>query len=90
MSEALLVALGAAAGAPLRYVVARLDGYVPSGMLAVNTVGSGLFGLFAALSLGEVAEQLHVARLEDLQGQGRAGEQHRPEGEERQPGHTPR
>lgn len=51
----LLVALGAAMGAPLRYVVARLDGYVPSGMLAVNIVGSGLFGLFAALSLGEAA-----------------------------------
>jgi fluoride exporter len=52
---ALLVALGAAVGAPLRYVVARRDGYVPRGMLAVNTVGSGLFGLFAALSLGEAA-----------------------------------
>lgn len=55
MSTVLLVALGAAVGAPLRYVVARLDGYVPRGMLAVNTVGSGLFGLFAALSLGEAA-----------------------------------
>ena len=39
MSTALLVALGAAVGAPLRYVVARLDGYVPRGMLVVNTVG---------------------------------------------------
>src|SRR5687768_17828063 len=47
--------LGAAVGAPLRYVVARLDGYVPRGMLAVNTIGSGLLGLFAALSLGEAA-----------------------------------
>ena len=51
----LLLVLGAAVGAPLRYVVARLDGYVPWGMLAVNTIGSGLFGLFAALSLGEAA-----------------------------------
>ena len=49
----LLVALGAAVGAPLRYLLVRLDGHVPWGMLAVNTVGSGLFGLFAALSLGE-------------------------------------
>ena len=51
----LLVALGAAVGAPLRYVVTRFDGYVPRGMLAVNTLGSGLFGLFAALSLGDAA-----------------------------------
>ena len=51
---ALLVALGAAVGAPLRYAVARaLDGRFPTGMLMVNTVGSGLFGGFAALSLGE-------------------------------------
>ena len=50
---AVLVALGAAVGAPLRYLIARRDGYVPSGMLAVNTVGSALFGLFAALSLDE-------------------------------------
>jgi CrcB protein len=52
MSTTLLVALGAAVGAPLRYVITRFDGYVPRGMLVVNTVGSGLFGLFAALSLG--------------------------------------
>jgi CrcB protein len=39
----------------LRYVVARREGGVPVGMLAVNTVGSGLFGLFAALSLGDAA-----------------------------------
>ena len=55
MTTTLLVALGAAVGAPLRYVVTRLDGYVPRGMLAVNIIGSGLFGLFAALSLGEAA-----------------------------------
>jgi len=50
---ALLVALGAAVGAPLRYVVARaLDGPFPTGMLLVNVAGSGLFGAFAAWSLG--------------------------------------
>ena len=51
---ALLVALGAAVGAPLRYVLTRLDGVFPAGMLAVNVLGSGLFGVFAALSLGVV------------------------------------
>ena len=50
---ALLVALGAAVGAPLRYVLTRVDGVFPVGMLAVNVLGSGLFGVFAALSLGE-------------------------------------
>ena len=50
----LLVALGAAAGAPLRYVLAlSLDGRFPTGMLLVNTLGSGLFGVCAALSLGD-------------------------------------
>jgi fluoride exporter len=49
---ALLVALGAAVGAPLRHVLGRaLDGEFPSGLLLVNAVGSGLFGVFAALSL---------------------------------------
>ncbi len=59
MSEAvtaLLVALGAAVGAPLRYACAHvLDRAWPRGTLLVNTVGSGLFGLFAALSLGDAA-----------------------------------
>ena len=51
---ALLVALGAAVGAPLRYVVGTtLDRRFPSGLLLVNTVGSALFGVFAALSLGD-------------------------------------
>ncbi len=50
----LLVALGAALGAPLRYVVATaLDGRFPAGLLLVNTLGAGLFGVFAALSLGD-------------------------------------
>lgn len=56
MSTVLLVALGAAVGAPLRYALARaLDGGFPTGMLVVNTVGSGLFGVFAALALGDGA-----------------------------------
>jgi CrcB protein len=52
---ALLVALGAAVGAPLRYLLARLDSRFPAGTLVVNTLGSGLFGGFAALSLGDAA-----------------------------------
>lgn len=51
---ALLVALGAAIGAPLRYALTRqLDGLFPTGLLVVNVVGSGLFGVFAAQSLGD-------------------------------------
>ncbi|MCF6376197.1 CrcB family protein [Nocardioides KLBMP 9356] len=51
---ALLVALGAAVGAPLRYAIGQLlDGRFPAGMLLVNTLGSGLFGVLAALSLGD-------------------------------------
>ncbi len=51
---ALLVALGAAFGAPLRYLCSQtLDARWPFGTLAVNAVGSGLAGLFAALALGD-------------------------------------
>ena len=50
----LLVALGAAVGAPLRHTLAHaLDGRFPTGLLLVNVVGSGLFGVCAAQSLGE-------------------------------------
>lgn len=50
----LLVALGAAVGAPLRYLIGHaLDKTFPTGLLLVNAVGSGLFGVFAALSLGD-------------------------------------
>ena len=50
----LLVAIGAAVGAPLRYVLSQaLDGRFPIGMLLVNVLGSGLFGAFAAMSLGD-------------------------------------
>lgn len=49
---ALLVALGAAVGAPLRYLVdravqARHDSLFPWGTLAVNVVGSLLLGVLA-------------------------------------------
>jgi CrcB protein len=51
---ALLVALGAAVGAPLRYLLATaLDGRFPTGLMLVNVAGSGLFGVLAALSLGD-------------------------------------
>lgn len=49
---ALLVGLGAAVGAPARFLLAHaLDRRWPTGTLVVNTLGSGLIGLFAALSL---------------------------------------
>ena len=51
---ALLVVLGAAVGAPLRYAWSlSLDARWPVGTLLANTVGSGLFGVFAALSLSD-------------------------------------
>jgi CrcB protein len=49
---ALLVALGAAVGGPLRYLCSEtLDGRWPLGTFVVNTLGSALAGVFAALSL---------------------------------------
>jgi len=48
----LLVALGAAVGAPLRYLLGHfLDRELPYGTLIANYVASFLLGLFAALSL---------------------------------------
>jgi len=48
----LLVALGAAVGAPLRFVAAHyLDGRLPAGTLAVNVGGSAVLGLCAGLAL---------------------------------------
>ncbi|HEV7963603.1 MAG TPA: fluoride efflux transporter CrcB [Actinoplanes sp.] len=52
----LLVALGAAVGAPLRYLVDRVvqgrhDSLFPWGTFAVNVAGSFLFGLLAAATL---------------------------------------
>lgn len=48
----LLVALGAAVGAPLRYVTAHLfDGALPWGTIAVNVTGSFLLGLFSGMAL---------------------------------------
>jgi fluoride exporter len=56
----LYVALGAALGAPLRFLAAHwLDGRPPVrvhwGTLAVNVVGSALLGLFSGLALGDQA-----------------------------------
>jgi len=49
---ALLVALGAAIGAPLRFLAGHhLDDDFPTGTLLVNLAGSFLLGLFSALSL---------------------------------------
>jgi len=48
----LLVALGAAVGAPLRYVAgALLDGRLPRGTILVNWVGTFLLGWFSGLGL---------------------------------------
>ena len=48
----LLVALGAAVGAPLRYVTGHLlDGRFHRGTILVNWVGSMLLGLFSGLGL---------------------------------------
>lgn len=48
----LLVALGAAVGAPLRYVAGRLlDARLPHGTILVNGVGSLLLGCFSGLAL---------------------------------------
>jgi CrcB protein len=48
----LLVALGAAVGAPLRYVAAHLlDGNLHWGTILVNVAGSFLLGLFSGMAL---------------------------------------
>ncbi|QIX25449.1 hypothetical protein ncot_01740 [Nocardioides sp. JQ2195] len=48
----LLVALGAAVGAPLRFVAGHfLDRDHPNGTLVVNVVGSFLLGLLSSLAL---------------------------------------
>ena len=48
----LLVALGAAIGAPVRYLLGHfLDRELPWGTLLANLVASFLLGLFSALSL---------------------------------------
>ena len=50
----LLVALGAAVGAPLRYVAGHfLDGRLPRGTILVNWTGSLLLGWFSGLGLTE-------------------------------------
>ncbi|MEZ5098077.1 MAG: CrcB family protein [Nocardioides sp.] len=49
----LLVALGAAVGAPLRFLAGHhLDGRLPWGTLVANVLGSALLGTAAGLGLG--------------------------------------
>jgi CrcB protein len=58
----LLVALGAAAGAPLRLLAGHwLDRDFPFGTLLVNVLGSFLLGWFSAMSLGDHAYALLAA-----------------------------
>jgi CrcB protein len=53
---ALYVVLGAALGAPLRYLAGHLlDGGVHWGTVLVNVVGSFLLGLFSAMALSDHA-----------------------------------
>lgn len=55
----LLVAVGAAAGAPLRYLAGHLfDGRFPAGTVAVNLLGSFLLGLCSGWGLGGSAMAL--------------------------------
>ena len=56
---AVYVALGAAVGAPLRYLLGHwLDERLPWGPILVNLVGSFLLGLFTGLALGGDATAL--------------------------------
>lgn len=57
MTTALLVALGAAVGAPARYLAdraiqSRVDGVVPWGTLTVNVAGSFVIGVLLGLAGG--------------------------------------
>ncbi len=56
----MLVAVGAAGGAALRYLAGHVGdgGRLPWGTAAVNVVGSLLLGLFTALALGGSATAL--------------------------------
>ena len=61
---ALLVALGAAVGAPVRYALAHvLDERWPSGTMVANMLGSLLIGFFASLALGGQAWALLATGL---------------------------
>ena len=60
----LLVAIGAAVGAPLRFVLgSRIDGAWPRGTFVVNVTGSFLLGLFAALAASGSLSASGVALL---------------------------
>ena len=61
----LLVAAGAAVGAPLRYVAAHLlDGRLHWGTILVNVVGSFLLGLFSGMALSGDATIINKARAD--------------------------
>ena len=56
---ALLVAIGAAVGAPLRFTLAEwLDDGLPVGTLVVNVLGSALLGFLSAMALSGSATAL--------------------------------
>ena len=69
MTGWLLVCLGAAVGAPARYLVdravqARHDSLMPWGTLTVNVFGSAVLGVLAGLGADENAYGWTVARSE--------------------------
>lgn len=62
----LLIALGAALGAPVRYLVDRLiqsrhDAVFPWGTLTVNVVGSFILGIVIAQAAGDTMDDWTVA-----------------------------
>ena len=79
----LLVALGAAVGAPLRYVAGHLlDGRFHRGTILVNWVGSLLLGWFSGLGLDRArdgpARHRLLRRPDDVLLVRRAGPRPRP------------
>lgn len=64
LGAGLLVGLGAAVGAPLRFLLGRrLDASLPWGTLAANVVGSALLGAFSALAAAGVLSSSGLALL---------------------------
>jgi fluoride exporter len=64
LGAGLLVGLGAAVGAPLRFLLGRrLDAGLPWGTLAANVAGSALLGAFSALAAAGVLSSSGLALL---------------------------